>query len=89
VTDAAPCRRAKGRGREPQLPIKDDATSVIDQDRREPVPGQTMRSPSGEIDLVRTGPGTPSGRFLRRFWVAIRRSEDLAAGQARPIRSGS
>ncbi len=39
-----------------------------------------------DLDLVRTGPGTPGGRFMRRFWLAIHRSQDLAPGRAKPIR---
>jgi 5,5'-dehydrodivanillate O-demethylase len=31
-------------------------------------------------------PGTPGGIFMRRFWHAITRSEDLPAGRALPIR---
>jgi len=37
-------------------------------------------------DLYHTGPETLAGRYLRRFWQPVARSEDLAAGQARPIR---
>jgi len=37
-------------------------------------------------DLALTGPGTPMGRFLRRFWTPVCRAADLAAGHARPIR---
>jgi 5,5'-dehydrodivanillate O-demethylase len=32
-----------------------------------------------------TGPGTPAGRWLRSFWQPVLRSEDLAAGTAKPI----
>jgi 5,5'-dehydrodivanillate O-demethylase len=38
------------------------------------------------FDLARTGPGTPMGRFMRRFWMPVMRSEDLPTGQAKPIR---
>jgi 5,5'-dehydrodivanillate O-demethylase len=38
------------------------------------------------IDLARTGPGTPMGRFMRRFWMPVYRAEDLPAGHAKPIR---
>ncbi len=38
------------------------------------------------IDLATTEPGTPGGIFMRQFWHAVHRSEDLAAGQAKPIR---
>jgi 5,5'-dehydrodivanillate O-demethylase len=36
--------------------------------------------------LAETGPGTPGGIFLRQFWHAIGRSEDLPPGRAVPIR---
>src|SRR5579872_5368599 len=36
-------------------------------------------------DLEPVGPGTPSGRYLRRFWHPVRRARDLAPGRARPI----
>jgi 5,5'-dehydrodivanillate O-demethylase len=39
-----------------------------------------------EMDLVRTGPGTPGGKFMRSFWTAIYRSKDLSKGHAKPIR---
>lgn len=39
-----------------------------------------------DIDLSTTRPGTPGGIFMRQFWLVIHRSEDLAAGQAIPIR---
>jgi 5,5'-dehydrodivanillate O-demethylase oxygenase subunit len=39
-----------------------------------------------EVDITSTRPGTPGGRFMRQFWLAIHRSEDLPKGHARPIR---
>jgi 5,5'-dehydrodivanillate O-demethylase len=33
-----------------------------------------------------TGPGTLAGRYLRRFWQPVYRSQDLNAGRAVPIR---
>jgi 5,5'-dehydrodivanillate O-demethylase len=39
-----------------------------------------------EVDLVRTGPDTPGGRFMRKFWMAVGRSQDLPKGTAKPIR---
>ena len=36
--------------------------------------------------LTRVGPGTAMGRFMRRFWMPIMRSEDLPKGHAKPIR---
>ena len=39
-----------------------------------------------QVDLASTAPGTPGGIFLRQFWHAIGRSEDLAPGRALPIR---
>jgi 5,5'-dehydrodivanillate O-demethylase len=38
------------------------------------------------VDLATTRPGTPGGIFMRQFWHAIHRSEDLRAGEAKPIR---
>jgi len=45
-----------------------------------------LTSDLAELDLVRTGPGTPGGRFMRRFWMAVGRSQDLPKGTAKPIR---
>lgn len=39
-----------------------------------------------EMDLVRTGPGTPGGKFMRTFWTAVYRSKDLPKRHAKPIR---
>lgn len=37
-------------------------------------------------DFEHTGPGTLAGRYLRRFWQPVFRSQDLDAGKAMPIR---
>jgi 5,5'-dehydrodivanillate O-demethylase oxygenase subunit len=37
-------------------------------------------------DFVHTGPGTPAGRYLRRFWQPIYVSEKLPKGRIVPIR---
>jgi 5,5'-dehydrodivanillate O-demethylase len=37
-------------------------------------------------DFVHTGPRTLAGRFLRRFWQPIYRSDDLSTGKAKPVR---
>ncbi len=37
-------------------------------------------------DFVHTGPGTLAGRYLRRFWQPVLRSQDLKPGKAVPIR---
>ena len=37
-------------------------------------------------DFDHTGPGTLAGRYLRAFWHPISRSQDLAAGRAKPIK---
>jgi 5,5'-dehydrodivanillate O-demethylase oxygenase subunit len=42
--------------------------------------------PSAELDIATTRPGTPGGVFMRQFWHAIHRSQDLPAGHAKPIR---
>ncbi|MFN0303744.1 MAG: Rieske 2Fe-2S domain-containing protein [Burkholderiales bacterium] len=44
------------------------------------------RAATPDIDLATTRPGTPGGLFMRQFWLAIHRSEDLAKGRAKPIR---
>lgn len=36
-------------------------------------------------DLEPVGPGTPVGRYLRRFWQPVVRLKDLAPGRARPL----
>ncbi len=36
-------------------------------------------------DVARIGPGTPAGRFIRRFWQPIARSMDLEAGKPQRI----
>lgn len=38
------------------------------------------------VDLATTNPGTPGGTFMRQFWHAVARSEDLPAGRAVPLR---
>jgi len=45
-----------------------------------------LRKEMAEIDLASTRPGTPGGRFMRKFWMAVGRSQDLAKGTAKPIR---
>lgn len=37
-------------------------------------------------DFLRTGPGTPAGRYLRQFWQPVYHSVDLAPGRAVTIR---
>jgi 5,5'-dehydrodivanillate O-demethylase len=39
-----------------------------------------------EVDMTTTKPGTPGGKFMRQFWLAISHSADVAPGQAKPIR---
>jgi 5,5'-dehydrodivanillate O-demethylase oxygenase subunit len=39
-----------------------------------------------EIEIATTRPGTPGGIFMRQFWHAVCRSQDLPAGHAKPIR---
>jgi 5,5'-dehydrodivanillate O-demethylase oxygenase subunit len=39
-----------------------------------------------EVDIATTKPGTPGGKFLRQFWLAVERSEDLLVGRAKPLR---
>jgi 5,5'-dehydrodivanillate O-demethylase len=37
------------------------------------------------VDLLRTGPGTLAGRYLRRFWQPVALSDDIAKSKAKPI----
>ncbi len=39
-----------------------------------------------EVDYLHTGPGTLAGRYMRSFWQPVYRAEDLAAGEAKPVR---
>ncbi|MBV8536472.1 MAG: Rieske 2Fe-2S domain-containing protein, partial [Alphaproteobacteria bacterium] len=39
-----------------------------------------------DLDIATTVPGTPGGAFMRQFWIAIELSQNLKAGQAKPIR---
>ena len=36
--------------------------------------------------IVRTGPGTIAGRYLRSFWQPVALLKDLAVGRAKPLR---
>jgi 5,5'-dehydrodivanillate O-demethylase len=36
-------------------------------------------------DLEQFGPGTPAGRYMRRFWQPVARLRDLRPGRAKPI----
>ncbi len=46
----------------------------------------SKKSKSLDVDLATTKPGTPGGVFMRQFWIAVGRSQDLATGKAKPIR---
>lgn len=48
--------------------------------------GMQSSQPRREIDIATTRPGTPGGIFMRRFWHAVCRSQDLPMGHAKPIR---
>ena len=45
-----------------------------------------MEAKITDRDLVFTGPEAIAGKFMRMFWQPVFRSEDLPAGQARPVR---
>jgi 5,5'-dehydrodivanillate O-demethylase len=55
-------------------------------ERRPPPRAQTAKPEFAEIDIATTRPGTPGGIFMRQFWHALYRSQDLPLGQAKPIR---
>ncbi len=46
---------------------------------------QSAHTPRAE-DYCPTGPGTPAGRYLRRFWQPVYHSVDLAPGRAQRVR---
>ena len=47
---------------------------------------QISRPEPAELDIATTRRGTPGGIFMRQFWHAVYRSQDLPAGHAKPIR---
>ena len=55
-------------------------------ERRPPSRTQTAMPEASEIDIATTRPGTPGGIFMRQFWHALYRSQDLPSGHAKPIR---
>jgi len=59
--------------------------AVIDSDVRLGEPRQAPRQ-HWDMDLATTQPGTPGGSFMRQFWHAIGRGDDLPRGRAVPIR---
>src|SRR4051812_11962262 len=53
----------------------------------QPLPPASVRERNEpDIDIARTGPGTPGGRFLRPFWTPVPRAGDRRAGEAKPLR---
>lgn len=38
-----------------------------------------------DVGYDRTGPGTPAGRYLRRFWIPVAELTDVAPGRAKTI----
>jgi len=55
-------------------------------ERRPPPRVQTATPELSDLDIATTRPGTPGGIFMRQFWHALYRSQDLPLGQAKPIR---
>lgn len=47
---------------------------------------RTSYTEADYTDIEHVGPGTLAGRFLGTFWHPVYRGEDLAAGQAKPVR---
>src|SRR5438067_6714981 len=50
-------------------------------------PGASTRDPVDFTDFSHTGLGTLAGRYLRRFWQPVYRSQDLPPGRAVPIKA--
>ena len=45
------------------------------------------QKPASDYDrVVRTGPGTLAGRYMRRFWLPVAQAGDIAAGRAKPLK---
>ena len=45
------------------------------------------QKPTTDYDrIVRTGPGTIAGRYLRSFWLPVAQASDLPAGRAKPLK---
>jgi 5,5'-dehydrodivanillate O-demethylase len=51
-----------------------------------PSPEQIRELEPAELDIATTRPGTSGGAFMRQFWHAVYRSQDLPARHAKPIR---
>jgi 5,5'-dehydrodivanillate O-demethylase len=60
--------------------------TISDPNNESPSADRKGRAKRWDVDLATTKPGTPGGIFMRQFWHAIGRSEDLPAGKAVPIR---
>lgn len=50
-----------------------------------PDPGPPSNRGAALSVLTRTGPDTPAGRYLRRFWHPVLLAEELAVGHALPV----
>src|SRR5687768_12348800 len=66
---------------QPCLPETTGRWSVVATDR----PPERTYTEADYTDFEHTGPGTLAGRYMRCFWQAIYRAEDLLAGHAKPI----
>ncbi|MBM2810971.1 MAG: pobA 2 [Chloroflexi bacterium] len=51
-----------------------------------PTAGVKVEIPPTTAAFVHTGPGTLAGRYMRRFWHPICRSQDVSPGRAKPLR---
>src|ERR671926_500887 len=49
-------------------------------------PNGTRYSKADYTDFEHVGPRTLAGRYLRRFWQPLARAEDVAPGEAKPVR---
>src|SRR5262249_34278417 len=65
-------------------PVKGNAAMTLMEKSSTELSGPSTRD--ADVDLATTRAGTPGGFFMRQFWHAIYRSEDLPAGEAKPIR---
>src|SRR5215467_12002718 len=66
----------------PKMALGSQSMSLIEQPS--PPPAQAPKPEPAELDIAATRPGTPGGVFMRQFWHAVCRSQDLPAGHAKP-----
>jgi 5,5'-dehydrodivanillate O-demethylase oxygenase subunit len=59
--------------------------TLVDKPSQARAPGAPALRPS-DVDIATTRAGTPGGTFMRQFWLAVERADDLPPGRTKPIR---